>query len=160
MNSSLPHGLLPEPTDVCLIVKDLQKGLKVDHEPSANHFKDLLADKGIGADLVSTVMPLRELKVEYKQYETKTALCHRFDAFLADDRIVKFVPKFLGKAFYRRKKFPIPVIGPLIFFRSISKNCPSLLSYFLVRVKSIEFRTVETVKLDHSIPNPTHPKTV
>jgi len=101
---------LPGPSDVCLIVRDLQKGLKVDHGPSANHFKDLLADKGVGPELVSTVMPLRELKVEYKPFETKTALCHRHDAFLVDDRILKFVPKFLGKPFYKRKKFPIPVI--------------------------------------------------
>ena len=120
--SNLPHGLLPEPTDVCLIVKDLQKGLTVDHEPSANHFKELLADKGVGPDLVSTVLPLRELKVEYKQFETKTALCHRFDAFLADDRIIKFVPQFLGKAFYKRKKFPIPVIHKLTFFHSLWQN--------------------------------------
>ena len=100
---------MPDPADVCLIVRDLQKGLKADHEPSANHFRELLADKGVGPELVSTVLPLRELKVEYKQYETKTALCHRHDAFLVDDRVTKHVPMFLGKPFYKRKKIPIPV---------------------------------------------------
>ncbi len=54
-------------------------------------------------------MPLRELKVEYKQYEAKTALVHRFDKFLVDDRIARLVPKFLGKPFYKRKKIPVPV---------------------------------------------------
>ncbi len=102
----LPHGILPEPTEVCLIVKDLQKGLKVDHEPTTIHFRDILNEKGIGPDFISTVMPLRELKVEYKAYETKTALCHKFDAFLADDCIMRLLPQFLGKAFYKRKKFP------------------------------------------------------
>ena len=92
-----------------MIVKDLEKGLKVDHEPSAVFFRDLLNEKGLGPDFISTVMPLRELKVEYKAYETKTALCHKFDLFLADDRIVKFIPQFLGKPFYKRKKFPVPV---------------------------------------------------
>ena len=100
---------MPDPADVCLIVRDLQKGLKADHEPSANHFRELLADKGVGPELVSTVLPLRELKFEYKQYETKTALCHRHDAFLVDDRVTKHVPMFLGKPFYKRKKIPIPV---------------------------------------------------
>ena len=43
----LPHIILPEPTEVCLIVKDLEKGLKVDHEPTTIHFKDILSEKGI-----------------------------------------------------------------------------------------------------------------
>jgi ribosome biogenesis protein UTP30 len=112
-NRKLPHSVLPDPADICLIVKDLEKGLKVDHEPSTHHFRQLLSDKGVGPELVAAVMPLRELKVEYKQFETKTALCHKYDLFLADDRIVKFLPKFLGKPFYKRKKFPVPVSHPL-----------------------------------------------
>jgi ribosome biogenesis protein UTP30 len=107
--SELPNKILPEPTEVCLIVKDLEKGLKVDHEPTTAHFRDLLNEKGLGPDVISTVMPLRELKVEYKAFETKTALCHKFDLFLADDRIIKFIPQFLGKPFYKRKKFPVAV---------------------------------------------------
>ncbi len=92
--------------DVCLIVKDLEKGLKVDHEPTVNHFKELLSDKGVE---VSRVMSLRELKVEYKTYESKTALCHSHEAFFADERIMRLLPKFLGNAFYKRKKFPMAV---------------------------------------------------
>ena len=124
----LPNGILPEPTEVCLIVKDLQKGLKVDHEPTTIHFRDILSEKGIGPDFISTVLPLRELKVEYKAYETKTALCHKFDAFLADDCIMRLLPQFLGKAFYKRKKFPrsvryyhLNIVTPTIFL--IFKNC-------------------------------------
>ena len=51
-------------------------------------------------------MPLRELKVEYKAFEMKTALCHKFDVFLADETIFRLLPTFLGKAFYKRKIFP------------------------------------------------------
>ena len=54
-------------------------------------------------------MSLRELKVEYKPFEAKTALCHRHEIFLADVRIVRFLPKFLGKCFYKKKKFPVQV---------------------------------------------------
>ena len=102
----LPHSPIVDKTDICIIVKDLEKGLKVDHEPTVNHFKDMLSSKGVE---VSSVISLRELKVEYKTYESKTALCHRHEMFLADDRIMRFLPKFLGKAFYSRKKFPIPI---------------------------------------------------
>merc|ERR1712156_708645 len=50
-----------------------------------------------------------ELKVEYKTFESKTALSHLHDHFLVDARIIRLVPKFLGKPFYKRKKFPVQV---------------------------------------------------
>jgi hypothetical protein len=34
-------------SDVCLIVKDLEKGWKVDHEPTAQHYKELLESHDI-----------------------------------------------------------------------------------------------------------------
>lgn len=102
----MPHSPIVDKTDVCIIVKDLEKGLKVDHESSVNHFKDLLSEKGVE---VSSVISLRELKVDYKTFESKTALCHRHEMFLADDRIIRFLPQFLGKAFYKRKKFPMAI---------------------------------------------------
>merc|ERR1712029_665818 len=37
------------------------------------------------------------------------SLVKRYDVFLADTRIVRFLPKFLGKPFYARKKFPVPI---------------------------------------------------
>jgi len=103
----LPHSPISSNNDVCLFVKDLEKGLKVDHEGTVNHFNSLLVDKGVKN--VTQVISLRELKVEYKQFEAKTQLCHRFDTFLADSRIIRFLPQFLGKAFYKRKKLPIQV---------------------------------------------------
>ena len=104
--SVLPHSPLVDSKDVCVITRDLEKGLKVDHEDSVNHYKDLLSEKGVEA---ASVMSLRELKVEYKPFEAKTALCHRHEIFLADVRIVRFLPKFLGKCFYKKKKFPVQV---------------------------------------------------
>jgi len=104
---ALPHSPLPQSRDVCLIVKDLEKGIKPDHEATVQHFRQLLADKGVTQ--VTQVIPLRELKVEYKQFEAKTQLCQRFDLFLADARIIRLLPQFLGKAFYKRKKLPVQV---------------------------------------------------
>ena len=98
----MPQCSIPEPRDVCLIVKDLEKGIKPDHEPTLNHFNEILADKGI--DNITQVISLRELKVEYKEYEAKNSLCQKFDIFLIDDRILRLVPKFLGKRFYSKKR--------------------------------------------------------
>ncbi|TRY69215.1 hypothetical protein TCAL_12791 [Tigriopus californicus] len=103
----LPHDYLVDPSDVCLVVKDLEKGIRPDHEPTQIHFQEMLSARGVTG--IAHIMPLRELKVEYKTFESKTALCHRYEKFLCDDRIVRLVPKFFGKPFYRRKKFPTPV---------------------------------------------------
>merc|ERR1712012_982682 len=103
----LPHSITPASRDVCLIVKDFEKGIKPDHEPTVAHYEALLAEKGVKG--VTKVMSLRELKVEYKTFESKTALSHLYDHFLVDARIIRLVPKFLGKPFYKRKKFPVQV---------------------------------------------------
>lgn len=103
----LPHPHTPESRDVCLIVKDMEKGIRPDHENTVRHYENLLAEKGVQG--ITKVMALRELKVEYKTFESKTALCHLYDHFLADDRIIRFLPQFLGKAFYKRKKYPLQV---------------------------------------------------
>jgi len=105
----LPNCVIQPPRDTCLIVKDLKKGLREDHEDSVNHFKDLLEDNGVSTDMVTEVISLRQLKVEYKQYESKLSLVKKFDVFLADTRILRLLPKFLGKPFYARKKFPVPI---------------------------------------------------
>ncbi len=91
-----------DPADVCVFVKDREKGIKPDHEATLREFKQLLEEKGV--DQVSEVIPLRQLKVEFKQYEAKVKLSNRFDKFLADDRIIRLLPKFLGKPFYGRKR--------------------------------------------------------
>ena len=71
--------------------------------------QDLLEDNGVSTDMVTEVISLRQLKVEYKQYESKLSLVKKFDVFLADTRILRLLPKFLGKPFYARKKFPVPI---------------------------------------------------
>merc|ERR1719187_2190252 len=103
----LPHHHTPESRGVCLIVKDMEKGIRPDHEATVLHYESLLAEKGVKG--ITKVMALRELKVEYKTFESKRALCHLYDHFLADARIIRLLPQFLGKAFYKRKKFPVQV---------------------------------------------------
>ncbi|XP_023336373.1 ribosomal L1 domain-containing protein 1 [Eurytemora carolleeae] len=54
-------------------------------------------------------MPMRQLRVEYKEFEAKNQLFNRVDKVLVDDRIIRLIPQFLGGIFYKKKKFPVPV---------------------------------------------------
>lgn len=50
------------------------------------------------------VMPLRQLKVEYDQYELRRRLVSQFDLFLSDGRIAGHTLELLGKEVYKRRK--------------------------------------------------------
>jgi len=50
------------------------------------------------------IVPLKQLKLEYKEYENKLNLLRMYDVFLADARIVRLLPSHLGKHFYKRKR--------------------------------------------------------
>lgn len=52
---------------------------------------------------------LTKLRKNYKTFETKRKLVSSYDLFLTDDRIVTFMPALLGKAFYEKKRNPIPI---------------------------------------------------
>lgn len=108
VNVHLPHSLVTDNTDVILITKDLQRGVRRDHQNSLDHFKELLHTKGV-ASLVNEIIPLRQLKVEYKEFEAKRLLANRTDVLLCDDTVVRFIPKFLSKHFYTKKRLPVQV---------------------------------------------------
>lgn len=107
IKSRLPHNCLAADADVLLIVKDNEKGIKPDHEATLLHYKGLLQDNGVKN--ISEVMPMRQLRVEYKDFEAKVQLCNRFDKVLVDDRIIRLIPQFLGGCFYKKGKFPVAV---------------------------------------------------
>ena len=50
----LPNPVYGKETEVCLVVKDLEKGWKKDHEPTTQHFKELLDANNI--DCISQVL--------------------------------------------------------------------------------------------------------
>lgn len=45
--SKLPNPFLDGDCDICLIVKDLEKGWKVDHEPTTQNYQELLDSKNV-----------------------------------------------------------------------------------------------------------------
>ncbi|KAL8617607.1 hypothetical protein ACOMHN_064697 [Nucella lapillus] len=99
----LPNGLRKK--EACLFVKDMVDDR--DYEKSVRHFKQMLKVQGI--DCVTEVIPLKALKLEYKPYEAKRKLSNSYDIFLADARIIRLLPSFLGKAFYGRNRLPVQV---------------------------------------------------
>lgn len=106
--SQLPNPIYKKGDDICLIVKDLARGRKQDHEETLLHWQDKL--RQLGVDFISQVIPLQQLKQEYRQYEMKLKLANRFDRFLVDARVDGHVFNFLGSVFIRRCKNATPVI--------------------------------------------------
>lgn len=98
LRSPIPHTLLnPEDgIECCVIVKD----------PSSE-FKDKLAANPVPG--FTKVIGVNSLKTKYTQYKQKIALAAGYDAFFADDRVIRMMPQLLGKVFYTSKKHPAPV---------------------------------------------------
>lgn len=101
----LPHPYLDakdESVRICLITTDPQR-----------RFKDLVTHPSFPLELgkrIQRVMGLEKLKTKYKAYETRRQLLSEYDVFLADDRIITYLPQVLGKVFYKGgSKRPIPV---------------------------------------------------
>ena len=87
-----------EPT-VCLIVK----------EESKEWVQELITAFPKEMGLVKKVLGLDSLRKKHAKFEQQRALLHRFDVFMADDRILPMLAKSLGKHFFATKKQPIPV---------------------------------------------------
>jgi hypothetical protein len=47
------------------------------------------------------------LRIEFKPFEARGKFAKRFDVVLVDKRIAKFIPRYLGKAFYQAGKYVI-----------------------------------------------------
>ncbi|XP_049868909.1 ribosomal L1 domain-containing protein CG13096-like [Pectinophora gossypiella] len=103
----LPHTTVASTGEVCLITPDLKKGKKIDHEPTVDHWEELLRNAGVTA--VKTVIPMRQLRVEYDQYELKRRLLTQHDFIMVDSRILSHVSHILGKMFFKKHNMLIPV---------------------------------------------------
>ncbi|XP_054163222.1 uncharacterized protein LOC128961043 [Oppia nitens] len=115
---SLPNHWRHETAcETCLIVDDVNKErLKdrdLDLDTTKQHYRDLLDASNVG-ELISEILPRRELSTEYTIPEAKQRLCRGFDTFLCDRKLMQnkfdFLPQFLGKTFWiDYKKVPLPV---------------------------------------------------
>ncbi|GAA0155650.1 ribosomal protein [Lithospermum erythrorhizon] len=96
----LPHPLYSSP-EICLFIDD-RPGSK----PEYQNVKEIIRAQNLN---IGKVIRLSKLKSNYKAFEAKRKLCDCFDLFLADKRIVHFLPKLLGGMFFKKKKIPVPV---------------------------------------------------
>jgi len=132
LHARIPHTLVTDDTDVCLFVKDVHKGAedqedKRDFTPSVRHFKQIVEEAGVKK--VEEIIPVIQLKREYHDFEMQRKLCDSFDLFLCDERISKFMPKLLGKNFYKKRKFPVNVTltgGNQVVTKSLKKALESV----------------------------------
>lgn len=118
----VPHPLfsLDGSQDVCLFVDD-RKGLK------KKEAKQKLAEENIP---IAKVIGLSKLRTDYKPFEAKRKLCGSYDLFLADKSVLPFLPKLLGKIFFKKKKHPIPVdLGKKDWKKQIEAACGSVFLY-------------------------------
>lgn len=103
---TLPHPYHSTSTNpdlkICLITTDPQRT-----------YKDLITDPSFPLDVskrIGRVIGLKKLKAKYSSFESRRKLSSEYDVFLADDRIITYLPQVLGKAFYKSgTKRPIPV---------------------------------------------------
>ncbi|KAL9095238.1 MAG: hypothetical protein Q9165_002494 [Trypethelium subeluteriae] len=59
---------------------------------------------------ITQIIPIAKLRTNYKSFESRRQLVAQYDLFLADDRIITYLPSLLGKTFYKSgPKRPIPI---------------------------------------------------
>ncbi|KAK7071010.1 hypothetical protein SK128_019479 [Halocaridina rubra] len=108
----LPHSIVNNDTEVLLIARDednkKKRQLRQDFSEHLHKFQEMIRMCGASRH-INEVMTLRQLKVEYKEYEGKRHLANRVDIVLVDDTIMRRIPMFLGKHFYKKRKFPVQV---------------------------------------------------
>ncbi|XP_045771342.1 ribosomal L1 domain-containing protein CG13096-like [Maniola jurtina] len=107
MRFVLPHSTISTTGEVCLVTPDLRKGKKIDHEPTVEHWEEMLRSAGVTS--VKTVLPMRQLRVEYDQYELKRRLLTQHDFIMVDNRVLNHVSHVLGKKFFKKHNMLIPV---------------------------------------------------
>lgn len=99
----LPYSLHTSlDTSICIITPDPQR-----------QFKDAVAHPSFPTSLskrITKIIGIKKLEAKYRSFESKRQLRDSYDLFLADDRIVTYLAKSLGKTFYgTTAKRPIPV---------------------------------------------------
>lgn len=89
------------------------------------------------------IVPLKELKLEYQPFEAKRNLSNLSDVFLADARIIRLLPKLLGKNFYGRNRYALFPSALEFIFSVLFFSCFNLIlalnSFLIFVILSSEF---------------------
>lgn len=93
--------------DIAIFVKDLKKGRKRDPEITVRHYEDIFQKHGITQ--IKAIIPINQVKTEYRQFEMRRRLFNSHDYFLVDGRISGHIAHLLGKQFREKRKLPTSV---------------------------------------------------
>ncbi|KAJ7965098.1 Ribosomal protein [Quillaja saponaria] len=141
----LPHTLVSDMSELCLIIDD---------RPKSNLTKEAAQKKIKSENIpVSKVLKLSKLKTDYRPFEAKRKLCDSYNMFFADKRVVELLPKLLGKPFFKKKKIPVPLdLKHNNWKEQIEKVCSSALLFLrtgtcsVVRVAKLSMDRDEIVE--------------
>lgn len=91
----LPHPIYDaDETEVCVFTKDPQKD-----------YRRIFEEEGVKAKVIG----LSKLRANYKTFESRRKLVGSYDLFLTDARVVRMLPKLLGKPFFEKKRQPVVI---------------------------------------------------
>ncbi|KAJ6643507.1 Ribosomal L1 domain-containing protein [Pseudolycoriella hygida] len=103
----LPHSIENADGDVCLFVRDLKRGRKMDFEPTIKHYEQLLRSKKVTQPI--TIIPVNQLYNEYSSFELRRKLTYLYDKFLVDKAVATHVNGFLGNKIMMKGRSAIPI---------------------------------------------------
>jgi ribosome biogenesis protein UTP30 len=134
--------------DICYFIRD--KGAhKSDQSENIREFEGKLAEANITG--VKTIMPLTQLKNDYKNFSMKIKLCNTYDLFFVEQEIADHVNTILGKEFLKKRKRPHmfdsqkPDIMKIKFDAAQRK-----IAFKLSESSSVTVFEVGTMKMDNS----------
>jgi hypothetical protein len=88
-------------------------------------------------------MPLRQVRVEYDQYELRRRLVSQFDLFLSDGRIAGHMLHLLGKEVYKRRKWvSLALMGFCVFLHPVKEGSFLLLQLEVTGVSTLASKNV------------------
>ncbi|KAG4078844.1 hypothetical protein HA402_007394 [Bradysia odoriphaga] len=103
----LPHSIETTEADVCLFVRDLKRGRKLDFEPTIKHYEQLLRSKKVTQPI--TIIPVNQLYNEFASFELRRKLTYLYDKFLVDKAVAAHVNGFLGNKIMLKGRSAIPI---------------------------------------------------
>lgn len=110
--SPLKHSIY-EGAEVCVITKDPQKEFrqafaarKVAGVSKVVSHVELACARSLALRSRATqIIGLSKLRTNYRDFDAKRKLCDSYDLFLADSRVLPYLPRLLGKKFFNSKKY-------------------------------------------------------
>lgn len=97
--------------EICLIVKDAVNEKKNrDFEQTIRKYDKIIEAQKL-KDVIKMILPIKQIKLEFRPFEIKRKLSTSYNLFLADKGLhdILFSGSHLGREFQRRNKMPIEI---------------------------------------------------